>query len=156
MGLSWRVHILPYVDEAPLYNEFHQDEPWDSEHNKSLIPRMPKIYGNSPEGKSSIHVFLGEGTPLGGKPIGIVDVPDGTSNTIMVVRAGDDTAEIWTKPGGLAFDKANPIQALGNIGETFDALFMDASARSLPKSIDPATLGNLIQHNDGNSVEIPE
>ena len=156
VGLSWRVHILPYVDEAPLYNEFHQDEPWDSEHNKSLIPRMPKIYGNSPEGKSSIHVFLGEATPLGGKPIGIVHVLDGTSNTILVVRAGEDTADIWTKPGGLAFDKANPIQALGNIGETFDALFMDASARSLPKSIDPATLGNLIQHSDGNSVEIPE
>ncbi len=69
-------------------------------------------------------MFVGEGTPFGGKPIGITGVLDGTSNTIMVVRAGDVTAEIWTKPGGLAFDKANPIQALGTIGETFDALFM--------------------------------
>lgn len=156
VGLSWRVHLLPYLDAYDLYEEFHMDEPWDSEHNKSLIPRMPKIYGNSPEGKSSIHVFVGEGTPFGGKPIGITGVLDGTSNTIMVVRAGEDTADVWTKPGGLAFDKANPIQALGNIGEMFDVLFMDASVRSLPKSIDAATLGNLIQHSDGNPVEIPE
>lgn len=156
VGLSWRVHLLPYLYDFALYQEFHMDEPWDSDHNKALIPRMPKIFGNSPEGKTSIHVFVGESTPFGGKPIGITGVVDGTSNTIMVVRAGDDTAEIWTKPGGLAFDKANPIQALGNIGEKFDVLFMDASVRSLPKSIDPATLGNLIQHSDGNTVEIPE
>jgi hypothetical protein len=156
VGLSWRVHILPYVNAAPLYSEFHLDEPWDSEHNKALIPRMPEVYGFSPEGKTSIHVFVGEGTPFGGKPIRIADVADGTSNTIMVVRAGEDTADIWTKPGGLAFDKANPIQALGNIGETFDVLMIDAYDRPLPKSIDAATLGNLIQHNDGNPVEIPE
>ena len=42
--LSWRVQILPYIEEGPLYGEFHLDEPWDSEHNKQLIPRMPRIY----------------------------------------------------------------------------------------------------------------
>ncbi len=156
VGLSWRVHLLPFVDEAPLYNEFHMDEPWDSEHNKALIPRMPKLYGTSAEGKSNMHVFIGEGTPFGGKPFSLSEVTDGLSNTLMVVRAGEDTAGIWTKPGGLTFDKANPIAALGNIGDTFDVGFMDGSVRSLPKTIDAATLGNLILHNDGNPVEIPE
>ena len=156
VGLSWRVHILPYLEAAPLYNEFHMDEPWDSEHNKALISRMPKTYGASAEGKTSIHVFVGEGTPFGGKPFSLSEVTDGTSNTILCVRAGEDTADIWTKPGGLTFDKENPIAALGMIGDMFDVLFMDASARSLPKSIDAATLGNLIQHNDGNPVEIPQ
>ncbi len=155
-GLSWRVHILPFVDAAPLYNEFHMDEPWDSEHNKALIPRMPKVYGTSAEGKTSVHVFIGEGTPFGGKPIGFQDITDGTSNTIMDVRAGEDTADIWTKPGGLTFDKANPSAALGNIGDFFDVGLMDGSVRRLPKTIDAATLGNLIIHNDGNVVEIPE
>ena len=27
--LSWRVMVLPYVNEAPLFNEFKLDEPWD-------------------------------------------------------------------------------------------------------------------------------
>ncbi len=156
IGLSWRVHILPYLDESELYREFHMDEPWDSEHNKALIPRMPKVYGTNAEGKTSIHVFVGEGTPFGETPIKMQDITDGTSNTIMYVKAGDDTADIWTKPGGLTFDKANPIAALGKIADRFEVLFMDGSVRSLPKTIDAATLGNLILYNDGNPVEIPE
>ena len=42
--LSWRVHILPYLEQKSLYDEFHKDEPWDSEHNKALITRMPAVY----------------------------------------------------------------------------------------------------------------
>ena len=39
--LSWRVAILPFIEQESLYKEFHLDEPWDSEHNKKLIPRLP-------------------------------------------------------------------------------------------------------------------
>lgn len=42
--LSWRVHILPYIEQKELYDQFHLDEPWDSEHNKTLISKMPAIY----------------------------------------------------------------------------------------------------------------
>src|SRR5438132_522263 len=35
--LSWRVLILQYIEETPLYLQFKLDEPWDSEHNKKLI-----------------------------------------------------------------------------------------------------------------------
>ncbi len=28
--LSWRVAILPYVEQQELYNKFKLDEPWDS------------------------------------------------------------------------------------------------------------------------------
>src|SRR5206468_510550 len=44
VGLSWRVQILPYIEQAPLYKEFKLDEPWDSDHNKALIAKMPKLY----------------------------------------------------------------------------------------------------------------
>ena len=42
--LSWRVAILPYLEQAALYNKFHLDEPWDSPHNKALIASMPAVY----------------------------------------------------------------------------------------------------------------
>src|SRR6185295_2767398 len=42
--LSWRVAILPYLNQKQLYESFHLDEPWDSEHNRKLIPRMPAEY----------------------------------------------------------------------------------------------------------------
>jgi hypothetical protein len=39
--LSWRVAILPYIEEEKLYTEFHLDEPWDSPHNIKLLQKMP-------------------------------------------------------------------------------------------------------------------
>src|SRR6185295_12482568 len=44
--LSWRVLVLPFIEEKALYNEFHLDEPWDSEHNKPLVEKMPKLYAD--------------------------------------------------------------------------------------------------------------
>ncbi len=44
--LSWRVHILPYIEEQQLYKQFKLDEPWDSEHNKKMLSRMPPVYSN--------------------------------------------------------------------------------------------------------------
>src|SRR5580700_1133779 len=42
--LSWRVAILKYVEEEELYKQFKLDEPWDSDNNKKLIEKMPKLY----------------------------------------------------------------------------------------------------------------
>src|SRR5206468_579294 len=43
-GLSWRVHLLPFLEQGPLYQQFKLDEPWDSKHNKKLIAKMPEIF----------------------------------------------------------------------------------------------------------------
>ena len=155
-NLSWRVHLLPWIEQAELYNEFKLDEPWDSEHNKTLIEKMPeafKIAGVEDAGKTSYHLFTGEGTPFGGEEApGIGHFTDGTSNTLMVVIAGSDKAEIWTKPGGLEIDVENPAAALGEIGDLFAVAFCDGSARFLPAEIEPSELLHLIQHQDGNAV----
>ena len=42
--LSWRVMLLPYLDQNELYKEFHLNEPWDSEHNKKLLEKMPAVF----------------------------------------------------------------------------------------------------------------
>src|SRR5205823_6071723 len=44
VGLSWRVAILPFIEQDALYREFKLDEPWDSDHNKKLIAKMPKVF----------------------------------------------------------------------------------------------------------------
>ncbi|MCH8829050.1 MAG: DUF1559 domain-containing protein, partial [Planctomycetes bacterium] len=97
-GLSWRVHILPYILQSKPYKQFKLDEPWDSKHNRKLIAKMPDRYKHpdiKAVGKTSFHVFLGEGTPFGGKKPGtrIRDVTDGTSYTILAVALGPGKAE---------------------------------------------------------------
>jgi hypothetical protein len=41
---SWRVALLPFLNEHKLYNEYRFDEPWDSEHNKQLLAKMPSVF----------------------------------------------------------------------------------------------------------------
>src|SRR5688572_16654787 len=42
--LSWRVHLLPFIEETPVYQRLKLDEPWDSDTNKKMIEHMPKLY----------------------------------------------------------------------------------------------------------------
>ena len=155
-NLSWRVYALPYLEQVNLYNQFHLDEPWDSDHNKTLIEKMPPIFetpGVKEKGKTSVHLFTGEGSPFAGdEGPGMRNITDGTSNTIMTVIAGPDKADVWTKPGGLDFDPADPIKALGKIEKQFLVGIMDGSVRSLPANIYPVTLRNLITHADGQII----
>ena len=44
--LSWRVQILPFIEEQELYNKFHLDEPWDSDNNRPLIAQLPQALTN--------------------------------------------------------------------------------------------------------------
>src|SRR5262249_35253653 len=93
--LSWRVAILPYIEQQNLYQQFKLDEPWDSEHNKKLIPRMPKIYALpnvTKEGEFTTHylAFVGNGAGMElKKSLRFQDFTDGTSNTFMIVEASD-------------------------------------------------------------------
>lgn len=156
-GLSWRVHILPYVDEAALYNEFNLSEPWDSETNKKLIEKMPKIYEvkGVAAGKTSLHVFTGTGAPFANDQLPeFADFTDGLSNSLLVVQAASDTAEIWTKPGGLDFDPKNPVQSLGKqLENEFLGVIADGSVRVISKAISANNLRRLIQFQDGEVLE---
>ncbi len=158
-GLSWRVHLLPYLDEAALYNEFNLDEPWDSEHNKALIERMPKVFTSTdsePEpGKTRVVGFAGEGAVFGSETgIKFADVKDGLSNTILAVEAAPDKAVIWTKPDDLKWDPKDPLAALGKLtGEISLVMMMDGAVRKLPKAIDKETLKALITISGGEEID---
>ncbi|MCA9008917.1 MAG: DUF1559 domain-containing protein [Planctomycetaceae bacterium] len=157
-GLSWRVYLLPFVEEAELYNQFNMDEDWDSPHNKALIEQMPdvfKVAGIDKKGHTTIHVFAGDDTAMRmDDGVGLGEITDGSSNTILAVVAGPETAEIWTKPGGLEFNADEPRKVFGTLGELFLVLMCDGAVRYLNSDIDDETLRNLIQRHDGNVVEI--
>ena len=44
---SWRVLILPFLEEHALYRAYHFDEPWDGPNNRRLLDRMPAAYACS-------------------------------------------------------------------------------------------------------------
>ena len=157
-GLSWRVHLLPFLGHVKLHKKFDLEASWDSDTNKPLIDEMPEFYkspGVEDATKTAFHVFLGEETPFGDGKEGIVfgEFTDGLSNTILVAQAGPDKAEVWTKPGGLEYTGDVSIKMFGKIGQSLVTLLADGSVHELSPDMDEVTLNRLIMHADGNSVD---
>ena len=120
--MSWRVAMLPFMDEMKLYKQFHLDEPWDSEHNKKLVPLMPKLFHHpessklNQEGKCRFQVPTGNGAISNGEDlVKFSEIKDGTSNTAMIVEVDESAAIEWTKPEDWAYQPGSPTQGLGNI-----------------------------------------
>jgi hypothetical protein len=166
--LSWRVQILPYIEQDNLWRAFKMDEPWDSENNKKLIEKMPKVYEvlgrEAPKGQTFYQAFLtpnpqrprAKGVqPFNGRSwlvdgpnnkMNLARIPDGTSNTIGVVEAR--AGVIWSKPDDIPFGEKLP--PLGEEkADVLMVLMLDGSVRTIPTSIKPDTLRILIDGQDG-------
>lgn len=126
---SWRVLILPYLDEIPLYNRFRLDEPWNSPHNIDVGKEMPDVYAcpsreppdEDLKNRTSYVAVVGDGTmwPGDGQSRQLSDVSDAASNTILVIES--DCGITWYEPRDLSLDEAfnqladaEPIDACGH------------------------------------------
>jgi hypothetical protein len=124
-----------------LYKEFRLDQPWDSEHNRKLIPRMPAVlrspFSKAEPGRTTYVVPVGNETVFPGrKGIEFREITDGLSNTIMLVEVDDEHAVIWTRPEDLSIDNKRPTAGLLNISGTgYLAALCDGSVLVIsPKS----------------------
>lgn len=159
---SWRVLILPYIEQDAVYRAWKLDEPWDSPNNRRLSEVVIKAFcePTEPPGNSTHYrVFHGNGavfnvakagkTMAGGTRIS--EILDGTSNTIMIAQTRD--AVPWAAPDEISYDPKKPLPALGLPGaDTFLTTFADGSVRALKTTINPRNLHLLIQKSDGNPL----
>lgn len=161
-GLSWRVHLLPYLDHAALYEQFHLDEPWDSEHNKKLISQMPDWFKTpevTEEGKTAFQVFVGNGAAFEGeKGLKIRDFTDGLSNILLVIETSPESAEFWTKPGGIPFDEKKLLDAFQTpYRYGFLFLMADGTVHQSPDLAENLGLfKKLITRNDGEVIDFKQ
>jgi len=159
---SWRVYLLPYLEQEDLYRQYRFDEPWDGPHNAQLLNQCPDIYrcpNDFPHaGGCSYRVVMGENTPWQeNKSFQISDITDGTSNTIAIVEVCDAKRN-WLEPVEIDGEQIRNFGGTEMRGIDSNhpggahVLMMDGSTKFLLKSIDTAELGRLIHHADGEAV----
>ncbi|MEQ9407066.1 MAG: DUF1559 domain-containing protein [Fuerstiella sp.] len=161
--LSWRVLILPYLDQTELYNQFHLDEPWDSDHNRGLIEKIPFVYDSfarssdtDRKGRTRLIAPLLTNSVFGrpGTGVHVREITDGTSATLLVVEADPEQAVIWTKPEDIDASAAKDLKALlDSMADGFHACLCDGSARFFSETIDNAVVRALLTIDGGETID---
>jgi hypothetical protein len=139
--LSWRVALLPYLGQSTLYNQFHLDEPWDSEHNRGLLEQIPGVYGtrvpckDRTPGLTYYQVLVGKSAAFEHrKRMRIEDFWDGVSNTLLIVEAAQPVP--WTQPEDVPFDPDKPVPRLGGLfADHFHVALGDGTVRSVNRTV---------------------
>ncbi|MCL2623985.1 MAG: DUF1559 domain-containing protein [Planctomycetaceae bacterium] len=175
---SWRVALLPYLEEIELYEQIRRDEPWDSEWNRQFHNQCPRVLqcptmSNSDDditemvaGGTSYSFVVGRDTyPLpDGQAFSFSRISDGTSNTICVVER--QTPINWMCPDqeltqeeafrGLT-DSTSGIglrhESAGKTG--LNTGFFDGFVRFIGDDIPPDTWKAILTRAGGEVVNLP-
>ena len=170
---SWRVAILPFIDQPSLLKQYDLTEPWDGPGNRNLHASMPKVFalhGDYEPGltKTNYLVVVGSETVFPGpRALPIKDVKDPTSSTILIVE--NRGAEIsWMEPRDLRFAEMSlTIGSRNGISSKYDdpaVAMVDGSIQRLKRGISPVTLralltaagGEVLSQDSGEWILLPD
>jgi hypothetical protein len=176
--LSWRVHILPYIEQDALYKQFKLDEPWDSANNIKLLNQMPMIYRNPNEQAVTTKTYyrgfsspgavfenkpgtrpvlnkqkMNQGPPGLFQPFNLASIKDLPGETILIIEAGDPVE--WTKPDDLDASPGKPFPPLGGMklqGNRIQVGMLDGQIKMLRNDLPETTWRALATHSGGEAI----
>jgi type II secretory pathway pseudopilin PulG len=157
---SGRVLLLPFLEQAGIYESFDKTQPWNSPTNEPtsqmMIPTFHDPSSTTTGGQTDYVFVTGTQTMFenGGKPIKFQDITDGTSNTIMVVEM-KGTGIGWAEPRDMDFSQPQALPAGNHPGGNL-VLFGDGSVRFISSAaMPPGQVRALMTRNGGEVVAVP-
>ncbi len=157
-GLSFRVNLLPFMEQFVLFKQFDRDQDWNSPSNRPFSETIVAQYASPfellPTNNTHVRVFVGGGALFNddGRPVETKEIKDGASNTILYVYAGESVP--WAKPEELAYSPDMPLPPLGPLGSQKGtiAAMADASVRYISPNVSEKVLRAAITRAGGESM----
>lgn len=168
---SWRVALLPFLEQENLYRQYNFDEPWDSPDNLTAAQQMPAVFrcptsspGATGSNWTNYVVIVGDPTASPQQSVFLPnhwtklgDIQDGSSNTLLVVETVNPV--FWTCPD--ADPTYDQLVAQVEVGPSAigsehpggaNVVFADGAAQFLPLSLDPQIIRLMVQPADGQPL----
>jgi hypothetical protein len=161
---SWRVLILPFLEQGELYKLYNFAEPWNGPNNRKLASRIRHSYLRSGLESDQVHTtsfvaVVGPQTAWpGAKSIANKDLGDGAHDTLLVVEVPDGQFR-WMEPKDLNFSEMSfriddsSKRGLGSRLGGARVVSADGTVRTLPDDFDPNTLKAMLTANGGERVD---
>jgi prepilin-type processing-associated H-X9-DG protein len=164
---SWRVLILPFLEQDAVYKQYRFNEPWNSPHNRALAAQMPRVYNCPSEGpargsETSYAMIVGPHTISDGPTAHTFrDIKDGLSNTLLVVEATEAHIN-WMEPRDLNVKDMqfhvgggkNEISSAHPMGA--DVAFCDGHVQFLSATTDPKQVEAMTTIDGGEKIQPPD
>jgi hypothetical protein len=158
---SWRVLVLPFIEQHQLFKQYKFDEPWDGPNNRELADRIPKGYSfpdtyRAKSGVANYLAIVGPGTMWPGAKPFQGDVQDGSSETILIAENhGLDVH--WMEPRDFDFTSMSfELQRPDGISSRYKqpaAGMVDGTLRSFaPGKLSADALRAMITANGGEKL----
>ncbi len=120
------MYLLPDLEQKPLFDQFHLDEPWDSPHNQALIPQMPAIYVHPghplPPGRTIYLAAVGPGTVFQGPRPGALSYMPGAPPTPPPLNTFQGPL-----PGSTSYKDMGPRLADLGVGPSTAVMIVEAN-----------------------------
>jgi prepilin-type processing-associated H-X9-DG protein len=165
---SWRVLLLPFLEEQSLYEQYDFREPWDSPKNINLLGKMPQFFAcpswsSSRTDLASYVAITDPGTMFPGvNSVDLGQVSDGNPNTLMIVEVQNVDIP-WTAPLDLDLrtmsfmvnDPQRPGISSRHPGGV-NVAFVDGRVSYMREGVSPDALRALITIAGGEKLEVDE
>ena len=160
---SWRVLILPYIEQQELYDSYSFDEPWDGPNNRKLADRMPWMYAFHSIDRDAINTTSNYLAVVGDNTVWCSrasvkqdDVTDSMETSILFVENQGANVH-WMEPRDLDFATMDMrINSPRGISSPYDfpaVATVDGGLLRLSPSLDPNVLRAMFTINGGESLK---
>ena len=168
---SWRVRLLPFVEQTALYDLYDFNEPWDGPNNSKLANQMPYIYRcpSVPHSNSETTYKLVSDPEAffdGDKRRSFKEAVDDVASIVVLVEDSEDPIN-WMKPEDISIEAAvKRILSLkachcgrseSLLKDTYfgpNICTIDAAAHRISPNADPMSFRQALRFADGHSPDV--